>query len=46
MVLSFGDPMIFLRRPISLCILLASLALIVLIIVPQLRVKRDEAFQE
>jgi TctA family transporter len=46
MVLSFGDPMIFLQRPISLGILLASLALIVLIIVPQLRVRRDEAFQE
>jgi TctA family transporter len=46
MVLSFGDPMIFLRRPISLCILLASLALIILIIVPQLRTRRDEAFQE
>jgi putative tricarboxylic transport membrane protein len=46
MVLSFGDPMIFLQRPISLCILLASLALVVLIIIPQLRSKRDEAFQE
>jgi putative tricarboxylic transport membrane protein len=46
MVLSFGDPMIFLQRPISLCILLASLALIALIVVPQLRSKRDEAFQE
>ncbi len=29
MVLSFGDPMIFLHRPISLGILLASAALIV-----------------
>jgi TctA family transporter len=46
MVLSFGDPMIFLQRPISLCILLASLALVALIIIPQLRSKRDEAFQE
>ena len=46
MVLSFGDPTIFLRRPISLCILLATLALVVLIVVPQFRSKRDEAFQE
>jgi putative tricarboxylic transport membrane protein len=46
LVLSFGDPSIFLRRPIALCILLASLALIVLIVIPQLRSKRDEAFQE
>jgi hypothetical protein len=35
-----------LRRPISLCILLAGLALIVLIVIPQLRTRRDEAFQE
>jgi TctA family transporter len=46
MVLSFGDPMIFLQRPISLCILLACAALVALIVVPQLRSKRDEAFQE
>jgi len=46
MVLSFGDPTIFLRRPISLCILLAGLALIALIIIPQFRSRRDEAFQE
>jgi TctA family transporter len=38
--------MIFLQRPISLCILLASLALIVLIVIPQLRTRRDQAFQE
>jgi len=46
MVLSFGDPMIFLRRPISLCILLVSLCLVALIIIPQFRTTRDEAFQE
>src|SRR5712672_3387096 len=46
MVLSFGDPMIFLRRPISLCILLVSLGLIALIVIPQFRTTRDEAFQE
>ena len=46
MVLSFGDPMIFLQRPISLCILIACAALILLIVVPQFRTTRDEAFQE
>jgi hypothetical protein len=35
-----------LQRPISLCILIASFALIVLIVVPQFRVTRDEAFAE
>ena len=46
MVLSFGDPMIFLQRPISLCILIACAALILLIVIPQFRTTRDEAFQE
>jgi putative tricarboxylic transport membrane protein len=46
MVLSFGDPMIFLQRPISLCILIACAALILLIVVPQFRTTRNEAFQE
>jgi hypothetical protein len=35
-----------LRRPISLCILLVSLGLVALIIIPQFRTRRDEAFQE
>ncbi len=34
MVLSFGDPTIFLRRPISLTILVMSLALVLLIVLP------------
>jgi putative tricarboxylic transport membrane protein len=46
MVLSFGDPMIFLQRPISLGILIACAALILLIVVPQFRTTREEAFQE
>ena len=46
MVLSFGDPMIFLQRPISLCILIACAALVLLIVIPQFRTTRDEAFQE
>src|SRR6187399_1816910 len=37
MVLSFGDPTIFLRRPISLTILLLSLGLVLLIVLPTFR---------
>ena len=46
MLVSRGDPMIFLQRPISLCILIACAALILLIVVPQFRTTRNEAFQE
>jgi len=46
MVLSFGDPAIFVERPISLAILLPTLALLLLIIAPQFRQTREEAFQE
>jgi len=46
MVLSFGDPTIFLQRPISLCILLLALGIVALIVIPQFRETREEAFQE
>jgi TctA family transporter len=46
MVISGGDPSIFLRRPISLGLLLATVGLILLIVVPQLRKTREAAFQE
>jgi len=46
MILSFGDPVIFVERPISLTILLASLALALLIVVPQFRSTREMAFRE
>ena len=46
MVLSFGDPSIFVQRPISLAILVLSLGLILLIVLPQFRQTREEAFQE
>ena len=44
--LSRGDPMTFLQRPISLSLLLAALALLVVVIAPSVRRKREEAFQE
>jgi len=46
MRISSGDPMIFLQRPISLGLLLAVLALCVLVALPAIRSKREEAFQE
>jgi putative tricarboxylic transport membrane protein len=46
MVLSRGDPMIFLTRPISLVLLLMSAAVVLLVALPQFRKTRETAFQE
>src|SRR5206468_7446450 len=46
MLLSRGDPTVFLTRPISLGMLLAAVALLLLIILPNLRKQRAEAFVE
>ncbi len=46
MRISGGDPMIFVNRPISLGLLIASLLLVLLVAIPAIRSKREEAFQE
>ena len=46
MRISGGDPMIFVNRPISLGLLIASLFLVLLVALPAIRTKREEAFQE
>jgi TctA family transporter len=46
LVLSRGDPMIFIERPISAVLLLMTVAAIALIVVPQFRTTREKAFQE
>ncbi len=46
MVLSFGDPRIFVDRPISLVLLLMSAALVLMIVLPSFRQTREVAFQE
>jgi len=46
MRISSGDPMIFLERPISLCLLIAALVLLIVVALPTIRSKREEAFQE
>ena len=46
MLISRGDPMTFLERPISLGLLLLAAALLAIVLLPSIRKKRDEAFQE
>ncbi len=46
MRISGGDPMIFVNRPISLGLLVAASILLVLVALPAIRSKREEAFQE
>ncbi len=46
LLLSRGDPTVFVTRPISLGLLLAAVALLVLIALPNLRKTREEAFVE
>jgi putative tricarboxylic transport membrane protein len=46
MYLSRGDPMIFLERPISAGLLLAAAALFIILVLPAVRSKREEVFQE
>ena len=43
MLLSGGDPMVFIERPISLGLLLFAFAMVVLALLPALRAKRDAA---
>ncbi|MDS9467113.1 tripartite tricarboxylate transporter permease [Paracoccus sp. MBLB3053] len=46
MILSRGDPMTFFTRPISATLLLVTLAVLILIFMPQIRKRRDEVFTE
>jgi len=46
MMISFGDPMVLITRPISAAFLFAAIALLVAIALPALRAKREEAMQE
>jgi putative tricarboxylic transport membrane protein len=43
MLISRGDPMIFVNRPISLGLFLAALALLLLVLLPSFRRTREEA---
>jgi TctA family transporter len=46
MLLSRGDPSVFLTRPLSAGMLIAAVLLILLIALPNIRKKREEAFTE
>ena len=46
LLISGGDPFVFVTRPISVGLLSAALLLVVIIALPVLRQKREEAFQE
>jgi putative tricarboxylic transport membrane protein len=46
MLLSRGDPMTFLTRPLSASLLAVSALLLIIILLPAIRKKREEAFQE
>jgi TctA family transporter len=46
MLLSRGDPMVFVQRPISLGLLITAVFLLVLVLAPNIRKKREEAFAE
>jgi TctA family transporter len=46
LLLSRGDPMVFVTRPISLTLLVISVALILIVVSPSIAKKREEAFQE
>ena len=46
MLLSRGDPTVFFTRPLSLALLIVAAALVVIVALPQIKSKREEAFQE
>jgi putative tricarboxylic transport membrane protein len=46
MILGRGDPSIFVTRPISLTLLLLTLAVLVVMLMPAIRKKREEVFVE
>jgi TctA family transporter len=44
MLLSRGDPSIFITRPLSLAFLLMAFAMLIIIAVPAIRRRREDAF--
>jgi putative tricarboxylic transport membrane protein len=46
MLLSRGSPTVFITHPLSLGLLVVSLALLIVVIMPGIRAKREEAFSE
>jgi putative tricarboxylic transport membrane protein len=44
--ISYGDPTVFITRPISASLLILAVLILALMVLPSLRRKREEAFQE
>jgi len=46
LLISRGDPLVLISRPVSAAMLLAAAALLIIVITPALRRTREQAFQE
>jgi TctA family transporter len=46
LVLSFGDPAVFVTRPLSAAMLLAAFLLLALVLLPAIRRRKSEIFAE
>jgi putative tricarboxylic transport membrane protein len=46
LMIAFGDVTVFVTRPLSAAFLIAAVALLVVIALPSLRAKREQAMQE
>jgi putative tricarboxylic transport membrane protein len=46
MYISRGDPLVFIERPISALLLALAVILLVILVLPSIRAKREEVFQE
>jgi TctA family transporter len=46
MYISRGDPLVFVERPISAVLLALAVILLVILVLPSIRAKREEVFQE
>ena len=46
LLISRGDPMVFLEEPISLAFLIVAAGLLLVLAAPAIRVKREEALKE
>jgi putative tricarboxylic transport membrane protein len=46
MIISFGDPLVFLQRPISATLLVLAAVLLLVAVLPTIKKRRDAAFEE
>jgi TctA family transporter len=46
MIISRGDPSVFFTRPLSAALLLASVAVLAVVLMPSVSKKREQIFQE